>query len=191
MKTWPNPLVQRMRRLQFGRQWSRTLDHRRSTYMPLLQFILLCVAILCAGCAGQTPSKADLSSKYRDAAISRLSVLMADSTNVQWIRSIRDLPRPIRKSLAGVADAGEPFSAGCTGPFAHCRFLAATRSDGTYYVALEFGGYGYSWDISQVTLDEHGQISHAEEVEPSGAANRGQPIRGHTNPTSAAAGPDP
>lgn len=143
--------------------WSNGL-----TSMHFLQFGLLCAWVLCAGCVGRTQSEADLRSDFLDVAHSKLSALNAGSTNVHWIHSIGDLPRPIQKSMrrGQVADAGKPFSATCTGRFPHRRFLAGTASDRIYYVALEFGGEAYYWDVYRFILDRDGAISQAAKAEP-------------------------
>jgi hypothetical protein len=62
------------------------------------------------------------------------------------------------------ADVGQPFSSGCTGNDPHRRFLAATRAGGIYNVAIEQGGYVYTWFIVRFVLDEAGSVIQETQI---------------------------
>src|SRR5262245_19237567 len=76
-------------------------------------------------------------SAYQAEAQARLNELGAHDSKVERVHSLKALPPAIREQLHDVADTGEPFSPGCTGPYPHERFLAATKTDRTFIVAVE------------------------------------------------------
>jgi hypothetical protein len=87
------------------------------------------------------------------------------------MQSVTALPTTVREQLGSIADAGQPFSADCTGPYPHERFLAATQMGRTYNVAVEQGGFVYAWFIMQYVVDESGKVIHIGTIEPGGLAN--------------------
>jgi hypothetical protein len=127
-------------------------------------------------------------SLYATKARTRLETLAKSQSNAQFLQSITNLPASIRKQLVQVADVGQPFSSGCVGSNPHRRFLAATRAGGTYHVAIEQGGFAYTWFIVQFAVDGAGEIVRETQIEPDGAANGSQPPRPETNRAPSAAG---
>jgi hypothetical protein len=89
---------------------------------------IFCSWFILAGCATDN--------EYRPEARKKLLAL-ADGRAVNFVNSVQKLPAAIRKHLAGIADAGEAFSADCVGHHPHRRFLTATKKGTTYDVALE------------------------------------------------------
>jgi hypothetical protein len=147
--------------------------------------LLTFVSSLVGGAAcGAEASK----SIYETKARSRLEALSKGQANVKLFQSITNLPASVRGKLVSVADAGQPFSKGCTGSGPHRRFLAATRAGRTYNVAIEQGGYVYTWFIVQFAVDEAGKVIREAQIKLDGAANRSQPVHSETNRTPAAAG---
>jgi hypothetical protein len=120
-----------------------------------------------AGCVTANPKSA-----YQAEAQARLSKLSAHDSQVEIIHSLNVLPTSIREQLHDVADADEPFSAGCTGSHPHERFLVATKAGSTFTVAVEQGGIIYTWFITRFELDKSGQVIKATRIEPHGADAR-------------------
>jgi hypothetical protein len=140
--------------------------------VPLL-FALVWSIILGTSCAAELSK-----SPFEMAARSRLQVLTTNESNVRFLHSLTNLPPSIREKLAAVADAGQPFSSGCIGSNPHARFLVATKAGGTYNVAIEHGGFIYSWSIVQFVVDEAGKVIREARIAPGGAANGSPPV-GH------------
>jgi hypothetical protein len=134
------------------------------------QFLFgLCVFLSAAGCVTK--------SAYQAEARSRLNALAAGRTDIQHMQSVVALPASVREQLGAIADAGQRFSSTCTGSYPHERFLAATQLGRTYNVAIEQGGFLYTWFIMQYVVDENGKVTHIGKIEPSGPADGSQPFR--------------
>ena len=112
-------------------------------------------------------------SGYYSEAQSRITALGASHPDSERVTSVRALPTAIRERLGLIADTNESFSARCTDGFPHSRFLGATKSGRTYFVAVEHGGVAYFWDLTEYVLDENGRIKSEHRVEPIGTANAG------------------
>lgn len=92
-------------------------------------------------------------------------LLDIDPSSQVEVRSLTALPTSIREQLSGVSDAGGPFSAGCTGDH-HRRFLAAVKTGKTYTVAIEQGGFLYTWFMTRFELDESGRVVATTRIDP-------------------------
>ena len=167
-----------------GRTRPALPEHNRSISMrvPLL-LALVCGVVCGVGCSARSPK-----SPFESTARSRLEVLSAGQSSVEFLKSLNNLPPSVREKLAPIADYGCPFSTGCTGSDPHRRFLAATRAGGTYNVAVEHGGEFYNWFVVQFVVEQVGKVVQEGQIERDGAANGSQPIRSETNRTSSAAG---
>ena len=141
--------------------------------MKMISLILLVWVV--AGCVTANPK-----SKYQAQAQARLSELAARDSQPETIHSLKDLPTSIREQLHDVADAGEPFSSGCTGSYPHERLLVATKTGATFDVAVEQGGLVYTWFITRFELDQSGKVIHATRIEPHHSAAVG-PSSSETN----------
>jgi hypothetical protein len=150
-------------------------------HAPLI-LALLCGIICATSCAPKGPQ-----SIYEAKARARLEALTANQLNVQFLQSVRSLPVSVREKLGPIADAGHPFSTGCTGSDPHRRFLAATQAGGTYTIAVEQGGYVYTWFTIQYVVNEAGKILREGQIER-GASDGSQPFGSGTNQTPGAAG---
>jgi hypothetical protein len=169
--------------LTFGVQTFRAVNRRscRLSSIRLHIGVLLGLgwaSITFVGCATRSVSESEV----------RAQLIAPTDQKGEFIVSIRGLPPSIQSQLHGVADAGQAFSADCTGPHAHERFLVAAKNGNTYKVAVEQGGRAHGWFISEFTLDGKGTVTHSKRIEPGGAPNRSQPGSPHTNRTSATAG---
>jgi hypothetical protein len=91
--------------------------------------------------------------------------------NIEFIDSIRRLPPTVQGQLHGVADARQPFSAGCVGPDARERFLLAAKSGNTYRVAVEKGGRAHGWFVSEFALDDNETVIRRKMIEPAAGKN--------------------
>jgi len=118
-----------------------------------LKFAVLCGVLCATGCATNNPK-----SRYESEARSRLESLAATQSDAQFLSSMASLPNSVRERIGPVANAGAPFSIGCSGEAPHQRFLAATRSGGSYSVAIEQGGFAYFWHILQFDVDQAGAV---------------------------------
>ena len=158
----------------------RTLT-RICLYAGLIPLAFLLVAIATLGCTTK--------SAYQAEARLKLSASIQDQSGAQLIHSVTNLPVSIRDRLGFIADSGEPFSAGCVQfkGVPDQRFLAATKSDRVYTVAVEHGGFLHGWDMTEFILDLDGKIASVRQVEPDGSATGSQLFRLETNQSSSAA----
>ncbi len=129
---------------------------------------LFLLSLLCLAACTPYPSKFDGKARaYLEAAA-------RNQPNVEFLHSITELPASIRDSLAAgdaIADAGEPFSCCDGGQYPFRRFLAATKAGDTYTVAIEYGGYSYSWFVQQFVVDKTGKVTR-KEIQPAPAVPR-------------------
>ena len=108
-------------------------------------------------------SAADSGSIHDAAVRARLEALPNHGLRVQFLGSITNLPAAVRERLVGVADRGGPFFDGCNGGR---RFVAATKTGGTYNIGIEQGGLVSSWFIMQFAVNTAGKITREEQIEP-------------------------
>jgi len=139
----------------------RTLT-RIFLYVGLIPPAFLLVAVVTLGCSTK--------SAYQAEAHLKLSASIQGRPDAQLISSVTNLPISIRDKLGFIADSGKRFSAGCVvfEGVPQQRFLAATQSDRVYTVAVEHGGVGYYWDMTEFILDPDGKIVSVRRVEPDG-----------------------
>jgi len=140
-------------------------DDSRSKKPLILPFIILTFSIICCVSCSK--------SHYESAAYSRLENLCKDQASVQWLRSLGSLPTSVRERLVGVADAGRPFSEGCTGSHPHARFIIATKVGHKFNVAIETGGIAHSWHATQFVLDEKANVLEEIPIDIHAAAKAG------------------
>ncbi len=152
---------------------------RISLFLPII-----CPALCVTAYAGESSK-----SRYEAVAHSRLAELATNQPNVRFLHSLTNLPASIREKLASIADAGQPFSKGCVGSDPHQRFLVATKAGNTYNVAIERGGYVYTWVILQFVLDPAGKVVQQTQVHPRAPASQSQPAGSETNRVPSAPGP--
>jgi len=121
-------------------------------YGGLIPLALLLVAVVTVGCTTK--------SAYQAEAHLKLTASIQGRADAQLIHSVTNLPVSIRDRLGFIADSGKRFEKGCVvfEGVPQQRFLAATRSDRLYTVAVEHGGAAYYWDMAEFILDSDGKI---------------------------------
>jgi hypothetical protein len=99
---------------------------------------------------------------------------------VSFLASVTNPPTSVSNQLAkvaGIADAGQPYSDGCIGSKPRRRFLLATKNGQTYDVAFEQGGFVITLYVWQFVVDEAGEIIRDREIEPGASPNAAPPHR--------------
>jgi len=139
----------------------------RSRFMRIACLTLLvCNAVCNSGCAGRSSD-----SRYKAVASDRLRVMSFGHTNVQFLHSLKGLPPAVRDTLGTIAEPGAPFSVGCGGDAPHLRLLAATKEGKIYNIAMEQGGFVYTWFIVRVSVDDSGNVVQAQRIDRQGVAD--------------------
>jgi hypothetical protein len=132
----------------------------------MYRILIVCGGICFCGCSVKGPK-----SRYEAAARQRLASMSAGHTNVQFVHSLKGLPPAVREMLGQVAEPGGPFSEGCIGEAPHLRLLAAMREGAAWNVAVEQGGFVYTWFIARFLIDDVGKVVRSERIERGGAAD--------------------